>query len=251
MRNRAFLAAVLVVASWAEAQPVGTAFTYQGRYHGRGQPRQRRYDLQFALFDTLNGGAQVGSTLVTSAVPVADGLRTVSLDFGLGVFTGNARWLEIGVRPGGSSGGLTLLAPRQQLTPSPNATYSATTGDPIVQRRSVPPTCLAGQYLQSLAADGTPTCAPDVDTNSGGTVTSVATGAGLTGGPVTSIGHHLDRGRRDHVGDDRGRGRGACRRSIRPRSRRVVLPGCPVGQYLRGINSDGVRAVRAAPRPRR
>jgi hypothetical protein len=169
-------------------QGVGTAFTYQGRLMDGANPANGSYDLQFALFDALSGGAQVGSPLVKSAIPVADGLFTVSLDFGAGVFAGDKRWLEIGVRPGGSGGEFTTLAPRQELTPTPNATFSATTGDPTVQRRSVSPTCPAGEYLRSIAADGTPTCSPDLDTNSGGTVMNVATGAGLTGGPITSTG---------------------------------------------------------------
>jgi len=42
----------------------------------------------------------------------------VTLDFGSGVFTGNARWLEIAVRTNGASGFVTLT-PRQPLTPTP------------------------------------------------------------------------------------------------------------------------------------
>jgi hypothetical protein len=57
-------------------------------------------------------------------VPVSEGLFTVPLDFGAGVFTGDARWLEIGVRPGLSSGAYTLLSPRQALTATPYALYA-------------------------------------------------------------------------------------------------------------------------------
>jgi hypothetical protein len=47
-------------------------------------------------------------------------------------------------------------------------------------------TCATNQILKW---NGTAwACAADVDTNSGGTVTSVSTGIGLTGGPVTSVG---------------------------------------------------------------
>ena len=46
--------------------------------------------------------------------------------------------------------------------------------------------CTPGQILKW---NGTAwACADDVDTNSGGTVASVATGAGLTGGPITATG---------------------------------------------------------------
>ncbi|NJN83802.1 MAG: hypothetical protein HC802_17030 [Caldilineaceae bacterium] len=53
-------------------------------------------------------------------VAVVDGLFTVALDFG-NVFDGRALWLEIKVRPGASSGGYTLLAPRQALLATPYA----------------------------------------------------------------------------------------------------------------------------------
>ena len=47
--------------------------------------------------------------------------------------------------------------------------------------------CTTGQ-IPKMSAGGTWGCGLDVDTNSGGTVTSVAAGAGLTGGPITSSG---------------------------------------------------------------
>ena len=46
---------------------------------------------------------------------------TTLMDFGSGVFTGDARYLEIGVRPGTSIGDYTTLFPRQALTPAPYA----------------------------------------------------------------------------------------------------------------------------------
>ena len=54
-----------------------------------------------------------------------------------------------------------------------------------VQLRVATP-CAPGQFIRSVNADGTVVCA--ADGNSGGTVTSVAAGAGLTGGPITGAG---------------------------------------------------------------
>ena len=101
---------------------LGTAFTYQGRLmDDSGNPLTGSYDFQFELYDAESDGGQVGSTVTVGDVAVSDGLFTVQLDFGSSAFTGNARWLEIGVRAGSSSGAYTILAPRQPLTATPYA----------------------------------------------------------------------------------------------------------------------------------
>ena len=51
---------------------------------------------------------------------VSNGLFTVTLDFGPGVFTGTNYWVEITVSPAGL-GTFAKLVPRQQLTPAPYA----------------------------------------------------------------------------------------------------------------------------------
>ena len=107
-----------------DAQPVGTAFTYQGRLTDGGNPANGIYDFQFLLFDAATGGSQVGAPVALEDVAVAEGLFTVGLDFGT-VFAGNKRWLEVAVRSGTSTGSYTVLSPRQELTPSPNAVFSA------------------------------------------------------------------------------------------------------------------------------
>ncbi|MDQ7029064.1 MAG: tail fiber domain-containing protein [Ardenticatenia bacterium] len=105
---------------------LGTAFTYQGRLTDGGSPASGSYDFQFALYDAASGGAQVGSTVTLDDVTVSDGVFTVQLDFGSIAFDGNARWLEIGVRPGNSTNSYTTLTPRQALTAVPYALYSLT-----------------------------------------------------------------------------------------------------------------------------
>ncbi len=105
---------------------LGTAFTYQGRLQDGGSLANGAYDIQFALYDAASGGAQVGATVTANDVPVSNGLFTVSLDFGASVFTGDARWLEMRVRPGASSGGYTTLTPRQPVTATPYALYAKT-----------------------------------------------------------------------------------------------------------------------------
>jgi len=102
-------------------EEVGTAFTYQGRLTDGGSPANGEYDFRFELYDAASDGAQVGSMVGKENTAVTDGLFTVELDFGSDIFTGEARYLEIGVRPGASGGLFTTLLPRQALTPAPYA----------------------------------------------------------------------------------------------------------------------------------
>jgi len=99
----------------------GTAFTYQGRLNDGGQPANGVYDFEFKLYDAATNGNLHPDEVLLQDVNVAGGLFTVSLDFGDGAFTGEARWLDIGVRPGASAGAFTPLLPRQPLTAAPLA----------------------------------------------------------------------------------------------------------------------------------
>lgn len=119
--------------AWAEAPDpqgamrsqaaVGTTFTYQGRLtDGGGKPLTGAYDFEFRLYDGSGGGAnQIGGDVPVNDKQVDEGLFTVTLDFGSDAFTGEARWLEVRVREGASTGGFTQLLPRQELTPAPYA----------------------------------------------------------------------------------------------------------------------------------
>ena len=105
----------------------GTAFTYQGRLNDNGGPAAGSYNLTFALFATNNSGVAIAGPVTNSAVNVTNGLFTVLIDFGPGVFTGATNWLQIGVATNGVST-FTALTPRQQLTPTPYAIYSESAG---------------------------------------------------------------------------------------------------------------------------
>ncbi len=188
MRIGAGVGLLLLLAPAASlAAPQGTAFTYQGRLTDGGGRATGTYDFRFILYTASAGGSQVGPAIVEEDVAVTEGRFAVPLDFGA-VFDGSPRFLEVAVRPGAGTGAFAVLSPRQEVAVVPSALFSATTGDADLQRRSVPPTCLPGQYLRALAPDGTPTCAADADANSGGTVTSVTAGAGLSGGTITLSG---------------------------------------------------------------
>lgn len=107
-------------------QPVPTAITYQGSLEEAGQPANGSYDLQFQLYDGSDSGSGsvVGSAVVSEDVAVTDGVFSVQLDFGAAAFDSEARWLEIGVRDGASTGGFTLLTPFSPVTPAPQARFA-------------------------------------------------------------------------------------------------------------------------------
>ncbi len=154
------------------AQVLGNAFTYQGELTESEVPADGLYDLQICLFDSPISPAAIGCATGTDDVPVEAGLFNLTLDFGSAVFIGQQRFLELRVRPGDSTGGYTTLSPRQLVRPAPEALRAnAASAAPWSGLTGVP----AG------FADG-------IDNSSGGTVTSVSAGAGLSGGPITASG---------------------------------------------------------------
>jgi hypothetical protein len=129
MKTKLFFIALTLLAlltlnsqlSFVHAQ--GTAFTYQGRLNSGAGPATGNYDLTFTLFNVSSGGSAVAGPLATNSVAVSNGLFTIALDFGHGVFNGADYWLEIGVRTNGG-GTFTTLMPRQPVTPTPYAIFA-------------------------------------------------------------------------------------------------------------------------------
>ncbi len=103
---------------------LGTGFTYQGYLTDGGAPAEGIYDFEFSLYSVETGGLDLGRETLGD-VSVTNGYFTVLLDFGASAFNGQARWLEIGVRPGAETGAYTTLTPRQALTAAPYALYAA------------------------------------------------------------------------------------------------------------------------------
>jgi hypothetical protein len=110
-----FLLAGSAGAAWAQ----GTAFTYQGRLGDQGHAANGSYDLRCTIYDAGTDGNLVAGPLTNSATGVTNGLFTVTLDFGSGVFTGPPRWLDIAIRTNGGRGDFTLLSPRRLLKAAP------------------------------------------------------------------------------------------------------------------------------------
>ncbi|HUS73245.1 MAG TPA: tail fiber domain-containing protein [Sedimentisphaerales bacterium] len=124
------LGLMVCFAEVSEAAPMGTAWTYQGRLMDANGPADGQYDFEFRLYaDPVLNSFQIGGTVDINDLDVIDGYFTVELDFGDKAFTGDARWLQIGVRPGDSEERVTILSPRHEVTPTPYAIYAENTGN--------------------------------------------------------------------------------------------------------------------------
>ena len=113
---------VLAFASCGMLSAQSNQFGYQGSLNSGGSPANGNYDFEFALYDALNAGSQVGAVLSRNNVPVANGVFAVRLDFGSS-FPGAGRFLEIRVRPAGQPG-ITILTPRQPIDSAPYSVKS-------------------------------------------------------------------------------------------------------------------------------
>ena len=152
----------------------GTAFTYQGQLADNGSPASGSYDLRFAIYDLDTGGNLVGAAITNASTAVSNGLFTVLLDFGAGVFDGNPRWLEIGVSTNGGAVDFTPLSPRQRLTPTPYAIHASTASG------ATPGSVVTS--LNSLKDDVTLAAGANVTiTPSGNTLTIDSAGVGGSG----------------------------------------------------------------------
>jgi hypothetical protein len=138
------LGAFILLSHLSQAAGQGTAFTYQGQLQDSGAPANGTYDLTFSLFTVPTGGTLSAGYLTNAATGVSNGLFTVVLDFGPGVFNGTAYWLQIGVRTNGT-GAFASLSPRQELTPTPYAIF-AEGANAAGLSGAIPTTSLVGGY---------------------------------------------------------------------------------------------------------
>lgn len=169
MTSASAVTASFALAAAAAAQiPAGTRFSYQGSLTDAGSAANGTYDFQFRLRTLPISGIPIGPIIPVNDIVVSDGVFTVPLDFGNGIFNGDARFLEIGVRPGASSGAYTILSPLQELTPAPYALYALNGGNWEASganltntntgfvgiHRSTPVTAAEHFGIQASAADG-------------------------------------------------------------------------------------------------
>ncbi len=112
---------------------VGTAFNYQGELIDSGSPANGFYDMNFRLYDEVEGGQVLAFDQVLD-IEIMDGLFHVELDFGDAIFMGDARWIEIEVLDVESNKvnhfgnqGDEILSPRQRINNTPYSIQSSFT----------------------------------------------------------------------------------------------------------------------------
>ncbi|MDJ0755049.1 MAG: right-handed parallel beta-helix repeat-containing protein [Ardenticatenaceae bacterium] len=137
---------------WAAAG--GTAFTYQGYLIDGGSTANGNYDFEFRLYDAETAGNQIGSVITVDDLAVSDGEFRVDLDYGVDIFDGSDRWLEVSVRLGSDSGAYTLLSPRSQIGTTLEAIY-AEDEDAILGNEWNVSLTLNGTSLEVTDAGGT------------------------------------------------------------------------------------------------
>ena len=209
LRNLVILA-VLSAASAANASP--NSITFAGRLSTSAGPVNGAQVITFKVYDALTGGTAVWNDTLSLTADnglVFATLGTNSNPLDQTVFLGSTEYLEITI-------GSETLTPRLPINAVPYAVSATTseklgtiTPDKVVQtvtagaglgggggpnasgavtlsvdtaqiQARVTGTCASGNSIRAIAGDGTVTCQPD--TNSGGTITGVTAGTGLTGG---------------------------------------------------------------------
>ena len=174
------LVGLALLGSLQQAAAQGTAFNYSGILDDNGGLATGVYDFTFSLSSNSNELMQVGATITNAAVAVANGSFSVTLDFGVGVFTGHPLWVEIGVRTNGA-GNFSLLNPLQPITPVPYAIMAGAASNLL---GTLPAAQLTGQVSTAQLSGAV------VTNNAANLILSGAfsgSGAGLTNYQATNI----------------------------------------------------------------
>ncbi len=227
------LTAGLLSVTLASAEPLQTAFTYQGELIQAGAPAQGPFDFEFALFDADTNGAAVATALIVEDILVSDGVFSVELDFGAGPFAGDQLWLEIGVREGTNAGNFQLLAPRQKLTAVPYALHAEMVAADSVSGVEIANNSITATDLADEAVGRAELAANSVD--NAAILDNAVTAAKLA---TNSVGR--TELATDAVGPDEIAANAVgTAEIISSQVQRRVAGTCDVGTYLVGINEDG------------
>ena len=144
------------------------------------------YDFRFRIFDA-NSNVLAGP-LTNAPVGVTNGLFTVALDFGAGVFNGSSRSLEIAVRGYGGTNAYTALSPWQALTSVPYAIQAINASNAVTLTAPLPGTNLIGTIPNSLLSTNVALLTNNVIFSGSVIATNfTGNGFGLSNVPATSL----------------------------------------------------------------
>ena len=188
MRNHTlgFVACLGLQMAWNASAQLDPTFSYQGRLDQNGTPLTGSVDLFIEPYNSASGGSPLATALILDGVQVNDGLFTVEVDLGPGVFLGDPIFLSIGVRDdavGDASvtTGFTTLSPRQPVLPTPYALHADsvaldaiggqqiadgsitaadinTTSTSVGLQRRLTAACASGSAIRDISNTGSPTC---------------------------------------------------------------------------------------------
>lgn len=179
--------------AFAGGSPLGTAFTYQGLLKQSGSPANGNFNFRFTLYEDAAGTSQIGLPYVELGVSVADGKVTSPVDFGAGVFNGDARWMkiEVAIAP---MGAFTALSPLQRIDAAPYALHALNPGPQGPQGIPGPTGATGAQGPQGIPGPQGATGATGPQGNTGATgATGPQGNTGLQGpagaqGPIGATG---------------------------------------------------------------
>ncbi|MGF1572905.1 MAG: tail fiber domain-containing protein [Sumerlaeia bacterium] len=123
------VAACGLLAAPTIAPAVPNRITYQGQLSVSDSAASGQFDFIFQLMKSPEEDSPVGSPILVNGVAVTDGIFSTPLDFDPALFDGNSLWLEIAVRPTGSTEPHTVLGGRVPILTVPYAHRAATAGD--------------------------------------------------------------------------------------------------------------------------
>jgi hypothetical protein len=172
------VACLILGAGWAGAASVDKQVPYQKRLTS--SPGSGAVSCTFSLYDAETGGNLIWTE--TKTISMTDSTRLIATNLGdtvafatVPVDFSQQLWVQADV--GGSA-----VGSRDKLPVVPYALWSQIDSATVQSR--VSGACGSGSAIGSINEDGTVAC----QSMGSGTVTSVATGSGLSGGPITSSG---------------------------------------------------------------
>jgi trimeric autotransporter adhesin len=188
MKRALIAAAILSLAQMGQAAAPDT-LSYQGRLTRNGAPVSTAVTVTFALYDALSGGTKLWQE--SQSVTPSNGLYSVVLGqiaaLPDNLFT-QPLYLGITINSDPEMNPRQALSAQAYSRQAKNASR-ATTADFATALSVTPSLCPTGQAARGITTSGNATSCVTVGSGNGnGTVTSVASGTGLTGGPITATG---------------------------------------------------------------